>query len=328
MIIFLFGADSFRSSQKISEIKNKFMFSDKSGSGLSVFDYVESLASKDITKNIINTSNTPNLLATKRLIIVKNLISNGLIDEQKKILEFLKKKKNLSQDSDGVIIFWEGTAPKKNNALYKFFISKESGIKSQNFEKLVGVKLEAWVLKIIKEINLEAKISKLALARLIAYCGEDIFLLYNEIQKLIAYADNEMISEKNVDLLVKANLNNNIFCLVDAIGANDKKQALKLFHEHLQKGDDPFYLMSMFFYQFRNMLKIADLYEKGMRAEYDIARMTKLHPFVVKKTIAQMRNFSFEKLKKIYKKLGEIDRAVKTGKIEIKLALDKFVVEL
>ena len=62
MIIFLFGDDALRSSQKISEIKNKFLSSDKSGSGLSVFDYSEE---KEASKKIIDTLNTPNLLAPK-----------------------------------------------------------------------------------------------------------------------------------------------------------------------------------------------------------------------------------------------------------------------
>ena len=325
MIIFLFGDDVLRSSQKINEIKNKFLFSDKSGSGLSVFDYSEE---KELSKKIIETLNTPNLLAPKRLIICKNIISASLAEEQKKILEFLKKKKNLEKDLDAVIIFWENEMPKKNNAIYKFLVDKNSGSKNQNFEKLTGIKLEVWALKTIKEINSTALISKNALSKLIAFCGEDNFLLFQEIQKLVSYADNEMISEKDVELLVKANLNSNIFATIDALGVNNKKEALKLLHEHLEKGDDPFYLMSMFFYQFRNMIKVSDLYEKGNRSEFDIARITKLHPFVIKKTLFQMRNFTFEKLKNIYKKLGEIDTAVKTGKVEIKLALDKFVVEL
>jgi DNA polymerase III subunit delta len=330
MIIFLFGEDVFRSSQKMLEIKNKFLSSDKSGSGLSVFDCEEpaSSADKNIIKSIISALSTANLLAPKRLIISKNLISKSLTEEQEKILKFLKNKKGLSEDNDTVLVFWEGEMPKKTNALYKFLESHKEEIKIQNFEKLSGIKLEAWTLKTIKEINPETKISKTALSRLIAFCSSDNSLLFNEIQKLISYADKEMISEKDVDLLVKANLDSNIFQMVDAIGANNKREALNLLHKHLEKGEDPFYLLSMFFYQFRNMLKISDLTEKGIRSEYEISRITKLHPFVVKKTLAQIRNSTFIKLKNIYQRLGELDMKIKTGKIEIKLALDKFIAEL
>jgi DNA polymerase-3 subunit delta len=325
MIIFLYGEDTFRSSQKVIEIKNKFLSSDESGSGLSVFDCTQQ---ENSIRHIVDTINTPNLLAPKRLVICKNLISAYPSDEQKKMLEYLKKKKELGEDKDVVAIFWEEEKVKKNNALYKFLVSKESGVKSQNFEKLTGTKLETWALRMVKEISPNTQISGRALSKLISYCDGDNFLLSREIEKLIAYAGEEMISENDVDLLVKANLSTNIFQMVEALGANNKKEALSLFHSHLQNGDDPFYLLSMFFYQFRNMLKISDFAERGMSQEYEIARETKLHPYVVKKTLSQLRNFSFEKLKEIYGKLEKLDSAVKTGKIEIKLGMDKFIVEL
>jgi DNA polymerase-3 subunit delta len=151
--------------------------------------------------------------------------------------------------------------------------------------------------------------------------------LDKEIQKLISYADGKIISDKDVDILVKASLDSNIFKTIDALGANNKKEAIRLIHEHLKNGDDPFYLMSMFVYQFRNMLKVADLKEKKAN-EYEIAKMTRMHPFVIKKSLAQLRNFSFPRLEKIYRKLGAMDLMIKIGKMDIRLALDKFVAEL
>ena len=86
MIIFLFGADAFQSGQKVSEIKNKFLKSDSSSSGLSVFDFEENV---DVQK-ILGTLETANLLAPKRLVIVKNLLAKASAENQKLFLEFLK----------------------------------------------------------------------------------------------------------------------------------------------------------------------------------------------------------------------------------------------
>ncbi len=322
MIIFLYGEDAFSSKRKVADIKQKYLNSDKSGSGLSVFDCEED---RDATKKIMSTAFTANLLSPKRLIVVENMLGTFLAEEQKIMQEFLKKKgKTLIEDGDTVIVFWEGSQPKKSGALYKFL---EKNAKSQNFSKLSGVKLQQWVLRGLIEIDPAAKISKLALEKLIVYCGEDNFVLFSEMQKLASYADGKMIEEKDVEKLVRAKIDGNIFTMVDAIGANNKKQALGMLHKHLEKGDDPFYILSMFFYQFRNMLKVADLKEQGM-PEYEIARVTKLHPFVVKKSLAQVSRLPLAKLKTIYQKLGELDTDVKTGHIEIKLGLDKFVVEL
>jgi DNA polymerase III subunit delta len=329
MIIFLYGNDAFSSRRKVAEIKQKYLNSDKSGSGLSVFDCDPAsragTADRNVVKKIMSTAFTANLLSPKRLIVVENMLINLPVEEQKVIQEFLKKKgKSLIEDTDVVIVFWENVQPKKSGTLYKFL---EKNAKSQKFEKLSGVKLQQLVLKNLASIDAEAKISKSALEKLIVYCGEDNFVLFSEIQKLAAYTDGKMIEEKDVELLVRAKIDGNIFAMVDAIGANNKKQALGLLHKHLEKGDDPFYILSMFFYQFRNMLKVADLREQGV-PEYEIARMTKLHPFVVKKSLSQVSRLPLVKLKTIYRKLGELDTDIKTGKIEIKLGLDKFVAEL
>lgn len=326
MIIFLYGEDVFSSRRKVAEIKQKYLDSDKSGSGLSVFDCGNPpAADKNITRNIISVVNTPNLLAPKRLLVVRDFILSTLAEGQKDLLVFLKKKGNaLNDNKDVVVVFWENGQPKKNGALYKFL---EKNTRSQSFEKMSGPKLRQWSLKVLNEIDPAARISIAALEKLIVFCAEDTFLIFLELQKLSAYADGQMIEEGDVETLTHAALGGNIFEMVDAIGSGNKKHALGMLHTHLEKGDDPFYILSMFFYQFRNMLKVADAREQGI-PEHEIARATKLHPFVVKKSLAQVSRLPLPKLKAVYQKLGELDTAVKTGHIEIKLGLDKFVAEL
>ncbi len=321
MIIFLYGEDAFRAGLKVKEIKNKFLDTDKSASGLSVFDY----ADKERRGTPLDVFGTGNLLASKRLLIVKNLLSAGTESDQKEILEYLEKNKSPEKDNDLVAIFFEEGKPKKTGGLFKYL---EKSAKSQNFEKLSGAKLEQWILKRIKTADQDASIARPALARLIAYAGNDTFLLDKEIEKLVNFSDGNLIIEADVEKLVKANVDSNIFATIDALAARNKAQALKFLHNHLQRGDDPFYMFSMFVYQFRNILEITDLKENHGMHEYAIAKETKLHPFVVKKGLMQGRNFSLAGLKKIYQKLADLDLQVKTGQMEIILALDKFIVEL
>jgi DNA polymerase-3 subunit delta len=215
--------------------------------------------------------------------------------------------------------------PRKNNALFKFLLENT---KKQNFEKLTGLKLNQWILSEIKKSSPESQISKEALEKLIAYIGNDTALIKQELEKLISFSGKAMIESGTIDLLTKANLDNNIFETIEALSANKKKKALELFHRHLDKGDDPFYLFSMFVYQFRILLRIASLLENGIFSEFEIAKLTKLHPYVVKKSLTQARNFGEQKLITIYKKLGALDAKIKTGQADIKLSLDKFIVEL
>ncbi len=101
--------------------------------------------------------------------------------------------------------------------------------------------------------------------------------------------------------------------MVDALGSKDKKKAINLFKKHLEKGEDLHYLLSMFVYQFRNLIKV----RSGGKLD--------LHPFVIKKTQYQARNFSVDELKKIYHELLMIDFNTKMGKRDIKTALELFV---
>lgn len=321
MIIFFYGDDQFRSSRKLNEIRQKYLESDKSGSGLSSFDFSEKTNAQDI----IDVFSMPNLLAPKRLVVIKRIFS-GSETEQKTMQEYFKKNREIIlEDKDLVVVFWEDSTPKKSNALFKLL---DAISKKQNFEKLTGAKLNTWILKRLKELDKDASVSQTALGKLILYSGTDTLILDNELQKLVNYQAGKMIDEKAVEMLVKANLDANIFNTVDALGLNNKKQALKLLHDHLSRGDDPFYLLSMFIYQFRNLIKVASLKEKERLNEYEIAKLTKMHPFVIKKSLGQARNFSLARLREIYKSLSMIDTEVKTGKTEIKLALDKFVAEL
>jgi len=327
MFYFLYGEDALTSGQKVRAIKEKFLIKDESASGLSIFpahNAARSAAGGDF-EGVINTIATPNLLAPKRLIIINNLITEGSDEQQENILVFLKKEKYLINDQDLVAVFWENKKTKKTNALFKFL---EKNAKSQDFEKPVGIKLNQWILKQAQIIDEKAKFSPKAVEKLIFYTGGELFSLSNEIQKLVNYAGNKMVSEEMVDLLVQADFDANIFNTIDALANRNKKEALKFMHQHLKKGEDAYYLFSMFVYQFRNLLKISDLKENYHLNEGDIVRTTKLHPFVVKKGLAQTRNFSFETLKKIYQKLSTLDTKAKTGKIDIKLALDKFIVEI
>ena len=325
MLFFLYGEDIFRSTQKLKAIKDKFLISDSTASGLSIFDYSETEKKESLTSVL----GTGNLLASKRLVIIKRLLSKGDSEEQEELLAYLKKnQESLLADKDLVVVFWEDETMKKSHALFKFLESRALGIKSQELKKITGLKLNQWIVERLKELDPQSSISPAALQKLVLYAGNDMFLLDNEIQKLANFSGGKMISDESVEILVKANLDSNIFNTIDALGMKDKRMALKLLHRHLGQGEDPFYIFSMFLYQFRNLLKVADLGENEGRNEYEISKISKLHPYVVKKSLAQIRHFSFEQLKKIYQKLGNLDLKIKTGKIDIKLALDKFIVEL
>jgi DNA polymerase III subunit delta len=318
MIIFLYGEDDYRSIGKLTEIKNKFLEKNKEGASLFVFDFVE----KDWNiQEVILSISSGGLFTSKKLAIIKNVFSakKGFADEN--FDKFLKNEAKKDK-SDLILVFWEGGKIKKSEKPYKLL---QKIAKCQEFELLEGPKLKNWIIGNIEKAG-EGKITigNEAAERLVVFVGNDLNLLSREIEKLVSFRDKGEVSAADIDLLVKSKIDTDIFKTVDALARGDKKTALALLHNHLESGEDPFYLLSMYFYQFRNLVKVKPLAEKNT-SQHEIASKLKMHPFVVRKSLEQTRNFSWEKLKSLYNNLCEIDFESKTGKTDIELALDKFV---
>ena len=318
MIIFLYGEDEFRSNRKLAEIKNKFLEKNKEGGTLFVFDFSE--GEVKIEDFIIKIS-SGGLFSNKKLVIIKNIFQDKAAAESKELIDFLKRA-GKEEKKDIIIVFWEKEKIDKKLKLAKFLLENS---KKQEFDFLEGSKLTNWIIGEVREIG-EGKVSigPKAVEKLSIYVGNNPFLLSKEIEKLVVYKGQGEISEDDVDLLVKSKIDADIFKTIDSLARRDKKTAVKFLHDHLSMGEDPFYLLSMYFYQFRNLLKVKALAEKNV-SEREITQKLKLHPFVVKKSLEQGRGFSLDRLKNLYKNLCEIDFGAKTGKVEIELALDKFI---
>ncbi|HBB37381.1 MAG TPA: DNA polymerase III subunit delta [Candidatus Moranbacteria bacterium] len=318
MIIFLYGEDGFRSNRKLAEIKNKFTEKYKEGGTLFVFDFVEPGAK--ISDLIIKLS-SGGLFSNKKLAIVKNILQNKTAAQDLELLDFLKKA-DKGEIKDLTLVFWEKERIDKKLKLAKFLLEKT---KKQEFGLLDGSKLTNWIIGEIRAIGEDkVSISPKVTEKLSIFVGNNLSLLSKEIEKLVGYRSKGEISEEDINLLVKSKIDTDIFKTIDSLARQDKKTAAGLLHNHLSAGEDPFYLLSMYFYQFRNLLKVKALAEKNV-SEREIAQKLKLHPFVARKSLEQGRNFSLDQLKKLYKDLCEIDFGAKTGKIEIELALDKFI---
>ncbi|MDD3487328.1 MAG: DNA polymerase III subunit delta [Candidatus Moranbacteria bacterium] len=321
MVIFLYGEDQFRSNRKLAEIKNKFFEKNGPDAQSGLFEFAE----KDYPiDEILMSISSGGLFSSKKLVIVKNYILAKKEKFDEKLEKFLKNEgKNPKRDL--ILVFWEVGKVKKSEKGYKLL---QKIAKCQEFEKFEGAKLKNWIVGEVKLIGEEkATISPQAVDRLMVFVGNDLHLLSREIEKLVNYKNSGEISAEDVELLVKSKIDTDIFQTVDALARADKKTALRLLHNHLEAGEDPFYLLSMYFYQFRNLVKVKPLAEKNMPPQ-EIAGKLKMHPFVARKSSDQARNFSWTKLKRLYQTLCEVDYASKIGKTDIELALDKFVAEV
>ncbi|MDH7486069.1 MAG: DNA polymerase III subunit delta [Anaerolineae bacterium] len=163
---------------------------------------------------------------------------------------------------------------------------------------------------------------------LINTVGDNLRLLDQELQKLIAYtAGQRAIGREDVRLLVPEAAEANIFQMVDALGQGNGRRAIVLLHQLLDEGAAPLYLLSMIVRQYRLLLQVKELIAQGLRPSA-IASELKLRDFVVEKMTGQARRYSLPQLEAIYERLLETDLAIKTGQMEPVMAMDVLVAEL
>jgi len=317
MLIFLYGQDTYRSRQKLNEIINHYKKIHKSGLNLKYFDG-KNLSFQDFKDEIRSVS----MFAEKKLAVLKNTFLNKNFKEN-----FLRDSKEFAE-SKNIVLFYE-EEEFSGDKLFKFL---KKHAKSQEFKPLQSQKLKNWVKKGFDDYGIE--IREEALEKLINFVGSDLWQMANEIKKLVSYklkCPNPEISQRDIELLVKPKIENDIFKTIDAIASKNKKQALDLIHKHLEKGDTPLYLLSMINFQFRNLLivKSQELRRKFYAGDVRVlTEKLKMHPYVIQKSTQQTRKFNFEELKKIYQKIFQVDLSIKTGKVEPETALDLFIAEI
>lgn len=322
MIIFLHGADTFRSRRLLQEMKNKFIAdTDKDAGSLILVDGRET-SLKDLSEKI----NTGSLFVKKRLVVVNDIFKNKKTGIFTGLTDYLKK---FTQAEEIIIIFIDGEIGGKENSLKAdakklfAFLARQKFV--QEFKPLNNLQLMAFIKKEASQYGKEF-LAKAA-ARLLVTSGGDSWIIASEIKKLAFYSQANIITEKDVDELCVGSISEDIFALTDALSAKNKAGALKLLEEQYAAGLSDEYLISMLIRQIKILLQIRDLLDSNADQNM-ISNKLKLHPYVIKKGLAQARNFSSATLKNILDRLIHLDFANKTGLSQIKTELMLLIAEL
>ncbi len=340
MFFLLFGEDSYRSRQKLNEIVQQYKEKNKRGLNLFFFD-CNCEANFDFGDLEIAVKQT-SMFVEKKLLVISNFLSSGTEDGQEKMINLLKafspslqvQRSNLDGKeearNDGracpprlsesgsrwragtpFFIFFETTKTiNAQNKLFKF-LKQNKDTKIQEFKLLKGLELSNWIAGEFSKYNL--KIQKDALHLFLDFVGNDLWKIKNEINKLANYCkDKREVGIDDIKLLVQAKIDNDIFNTIEAIANKNENKSLKLIDNHIQKGDNMFYILSMIAYQFKNLLMIRDLIDKSKNYN-EINKELKMHPFVFKKSYKLANLFKTIDLKNIYNKILETDLKIKQG---------------
>ena len=333
MIIFLYGEDTFRSRQKLKDLKDKFLREiDPQGTSLAV------LEGEKVNLDKLNQAiGSVSLLSKKRMVVIENLFARKDDEIFSQFYTYLTSKNEKTDDN--IIIVWDeiGSASKGltkgRGVLFKFLAQSKY---AQEFKPLSNLELLNWLKK---EVEMrKAQISHEAANTLVSLVGNDLWALNNDLDKLVNYKAGQQlhlsgearvnkIETSDVRELVSGSIDENIFALTDAISNRNKNLVVKLFQEQIEAGSTGDYLLNMILRQFKILLQVRQALDSGSNAR-NIASTLKLHPFVVQKAVTQVRNFNLTNLKSIFDRLVKMDYEMKTGKTDVLLALNMLIVKL
>jgi len=327
MIIFIYGADTYRSRQKLNELKDKFVTEIDINSQSLVVLNGATVTLKEIGEKI----STGSLFVKKRMIVLEDIFDNKSEKLFTDLAAFLKKRDEAAKtDEDNIIIFRDGDLNNKDKKLKKdaqklftFLLSQKY---VQEFKNLSGTSLNDFIKDEVKKLGRQIEVA--AINTLINRTNADLWRLSSELHKLaMAISENETITDAEVKHQVVGTYDENIFSLTDAISARNKKLALTILEEQYIAGLSEDYILSMLIRQFKIMLQVKSAVVANLSPN-QISTDLKLHAYVVKKSLNQISGFTLDTLKENLNYLVSLDFGSKTGQKDIKAELSLFISKL
>ncbi len=194
------------------------------------------------------------------------------------------------------------------------------------FAPLKGKVLEKWIAEYVAAAG--RRIDRQALEYLSAINSFDLQIMEQELQKLLLYRMEEpVITLQHVQAIVTKTVEANIFALSDSIGNKKGGEALQTLKDMFYLGESPFKLIGFLVRHFRSLLLVKDLRRQGYD-EAQIKEKTKLHPFVIKKSVRQAERFSIQQLITALERLLLIEVELKSTASNGEELLEQFVIEL
>jgi DNA polymerase III subunit delta len=317
----LHGPDEFTMSQTIDKMRSDMHKVDAAGLNLMDMDGTSANAAE-----VLSAVSAMPFLADRRLVIVRGMLTHlsrkGAGETGKKQRERLADELPHLPDY-ARLVFAEPKLLPKNSKLLKLGENDPGGyVKAFNAPK----NLTQWLMSRAKR-DYDAELEPLAAQALASVVGDDLRRADNELVKLVSYADGAAIDEATVALLTPYTSETVVWAMLDEMAAGRGARAMTMLHGLLdQPNEDGFRLWALFVRQFRLMLLAKEHLETGGGGS--LAEALGMRDFQVKNLPRQVRPFSLEQLEGVYRKIREYDEAIKTGKMDIKLALDVLLVTI
>lgn len=321
MLIFVYGADTFRARAKVRELVLAFKKKhDPAGLNTSRHD-----AAKTTPDELRAAFSTPGFLSKRRLVVLDGFLGVKRTKEELEDAITLLK----SHAPETVVVLADDLPADKaaTNAIVKAFMGRPtSEVVSYPFAPLPPRDLRKWLQD---EAKRRAIIIEPQAFELLAAAGNDLWRQTSNMDKLAAYAAGRPVLPRDVELLVRRPVEENIFACMDAVAEQNLPRAAALIRTERAAGVEDAFLFSMLVRQFRLILLVHSRTQStGPASAGALGKELGLNPFVAGKALAQSRGTTADVLRSRFLKLCAMDQEIKTGRISYGSAVDYFLASL
>lgn len=298
-----YGTNHYEIRKEIEKI-----LKNKESINISKYDLLEN----DIN-TVINDALTMSLFDENKIIICENAI---IFTSQEKANVDLEKY--LESPNPSAIIIFTLNSEKIDERKKITKLLKQNGV----LKSFSNVSVEKFVSNLLKDYQVTNKEINLLIDRV----GKNLDILSNEIEKIILFKEDKIITENDIINLTHKTVDTDVFNLIDYIVTKNVKNALEVYYELILRGEEPLKIIIMLSNQFRLIFQSKFLKNKGY-SEKDIASILAVHPYRVKLALQKANKYSSKTLLKYLNELATLDIKVKSGDVNKENALELFILE-
>lgn len=217
-------------------------------------------------------------------------------------------------------------------------LKKLEEIKKQGFVKIFLYLKEddGYIRKYIEE---ELGITPEEAGIILEMAGSNPFKIRNEIEKIKIYLNGEKFNLEEVRRIISVEKEYEIYEITEKILNNKAEEVL----DYLEKTKEHMGILYSIYGELESMYKLSILGSKGTKFSNNYNAFKKQfedmkeifknnnripNPYTIFKRLEKTRNYSIESLKKLVYRCWEIEKDIKTGRIEMEAGVEILILEI
>ncbi len=311
-IMIFYGPEDYLIRWSADNVKERYI-----NPAVEMFDFMKLDGTVCTAADIRTACETMPMMSEKRVVVVDDFDTGT--ENADELNEYF------SDFPDTTELILISRAPDKRRKLFKT-IQKYGA--DYEFDRLDMPQLKAFITKHLRSSGKEFDIDVPGMmAEVSGYYDKDsdytIDNLINDISKVVAHS-GDRITAQDVEETIAGNEARDVFAFSEALAAGRKGEALALLATLLSYGESEFKLLGLICSQFETVLLVNEMRADGL-ATSAMHERTGIHEFRIKKSLPLAQRYTASRLRHILMKAYEVDRNIKSGLTEPRIALELFV---